>query len=325
MPTTIHPDREFIHLPDMIPTDNATAKTRTLPSSDAMSQQRVDETQSASYCVGVPYKHNVKARHQRSSSSGTSSDMSSWSSQAYTTTDSHAKAPVPLQDRNGNTLANHRRPEAPPTFLGGAFLNPVWVNTSRVGFGHVDRAHTHMLEPFRVPRGAILNPVWIDTPGVGRGNVSGARADLEPFRPSLAEEAGDRSPAGASPKVSCVRLWGASDDLDWAVALSTYDGLNIEETKHAVDFLSLWKRKSESLARRYEVQYRKATNVVERAGEVLLEEIRMEDAPSLLLASLEEDTSAEVVDNTWPDDFQTPSKLDSIMPGLAGLGEHFED
>jgi len=192
-----------------------------------------------------------------------------------------------------------------------------------------------MLEPFRVPRGAILNPVWVDTPGVGLGNVSGARPDLEPFRPSLAEGApwpdclsrqrqATTAPPTRPPK-SPVYDYGQSDDLDWAVAVSTYDHLEIEESKHAADFLTRWKRKSESLATQYEAQYRKVKNVVERAGEVLLEEIRMEDAPSLLLAPLKEDTSAEVADNTSSDDLQTPSKLDSIMPGLVGLGEHFED
>ena len=143
-----------------------------------------------------------------------------------------------------------RSQEAVPTATphAGAILNPVWVDTAQVGTGHVSGAHMHNLEQFRVTRGAILNPLWIDSPRVGLGyDASGTRARLEPFRSTHAPwprtlsrwSQATNAPYIPPPSPGRVHATGAND-VDWAVALSTYDFLQLEEMKHSVHQLMSW-------------------------------------------------------------------------------------
>ncbi|TFY55539.1 hypothetical protein EVJ58_g8185 [Rhodofomes roseus] len=269
-------------------------------------------------------------QHSRNSST------SSWSTERYTTKskDSQSQA-APLQQQGRETLATDHR-AVPPPFSGGAILNPIWVNTPRVGFGHVERTDTKALEPFRVPRGAVLNPTWVDTSRVGLGQVSGGRADLEPFRTKLADQAwpglskhirptmGTRIIIPTSPKYD----YGQSDDYDWAVALGTYDSLNIEEGKHARDFFSQWQKESELFGMWNDEWGRqaRATEGVFEGEPELLKEQHLDEMPSLLFVSEERNEEGE---GGSPSDDLSMSPmsplLDDIMPGLVGMGDQAKE
>ncbi|KAH9839091.1 uncharacterized protein C8Q71DRAFT_855738 [Rhodofomes roseus] len=282
---------------------------------------------------GIPFPlariQTYASQHSRDSST------SSWSTQTYTTKSNHSQAQAPLQQQGRDTLATDVR-VVPPPFPGGAILNPIWVNTPRVGLGHVERTDTKALEPFRVPRGAVLNPTWVDTSRVGLGQVSGGRADLEPFRTKLADQAwpglskhirptmGTRIVIPTSPKYD----YGQSDDYDWAVALSTYDSLNIEEGKHARDFFSQWQKDSELFGMwkdEWGRQARATEGVFEGEPELLMEQ-HLDEMPSLLFLS--EERSEEGAGGSPSNDVSmspTSPLLDDIIPGMVGLGDQAKE
>ncbi|KAH9932473.1 uncharacterized protein B0H18DRAFT_1115732 [Fomitopsis serialis] len=257
-------------------------------------------------------------RHQRSTSSETTS-TSSWSTEAYTTADSHGKAEFPL-GRPGSDDRATGHIEAPLPFSGGAVFNPIRSNTARSGYRSTF-ASGNNLEAFRLPRGAILNPVWIAMPEVGLGNISGGRADLEPFRPSLANPSWLEY-VGEQKQVTRV-LWQSppvpdrevSEDFVCTAALRSYDYLHIEKPTLNVEKLAQDMGPSEEA----KALWREAEKMVGSAGEdPLLKKPRTDDAPSVLLAPAHEDASDERAESTLPTGIKTPSDVD---PGLVGLRE----
>ncbi|KAH9916841.1 uncharacterized protein B0H18DRAFT_1037102 [Fomitopsis serialis] len=209
----------------------------------------------------------------RSTSLETTS-TSSWSTQAYTT-DSQAKPDFPLGHPGSDDFAT-RRIEAPLPLSGGAVFNPIRSNTARSGYRSTFASGSN-LEAFRLPRGAILNPVWIAMPEVGLGNISGGRADLEPFRPSLAHGPSWLEYAGERKQVTRV-LWQsppapnyeASDDFVCTAALGSYDYLHIEGSTPNVEIMERDMGPSEeakAVAMRYHALWREAEKMVGSAGE----------------------------------------------------------
>lgn len=221
-------------------------------------------------------------------------------------------------------------------FHAGTILNSVWIDTPRVGLQHTTHPATHLLEPFR-NGGGILNPAWVDNPRVGQGQVVGAHAHLlEAFRldptrdPAYAgglRRWGDRAaPRDVRPK-SPIYEYGQSDDYDWAVALSTYDHLHLEDTRFAMDFLDVWKYESEILGELCEAGGREALAADERpdAEPILLKEVHLDETAGLLLAMTCDATADERSGNTSSSGFPSLPVLDDVIPGLVGLGETFEE
>ena len=161
-------------------------------------------------------------------------------------------------------------------------------------------------------------------PEVGLGNISGGRADLEPFRPSLANPSWLEY-VGEQKQVTRV-LWQSppvpdrevSEDFVCTAALSSYDYLHIE--KLAYDSCPSEETKADTM--RYLALWRDAEKMVGSAGEdPLLEKHRAEDAPSVALAPAHEGVSDEGAESTSLFDDKTPSYVNRITPGLVGLRE----
>ncbi|TFY58744.1 hypothetical protein EVJ58_g6222 [Rhodofomes roseus] len=226
---------------------------------------------------------------------------------------------------------------AEPAFHVGTILNSVWVNTPRVGLQHTMHTTTHPLEPFR-NGGDILNPAWVDNARVGQGQVAGTQAHLlEAFRldptrdPAYAgglRRWGDRAAPRDVPPKSPIYEYGQSDEYDWAVAVSTYDHLQLEDTRFAMDFLDMWKYESEVFRELSEEWVREALIADDERSEeepILLKEIHFGASTGLLLAMADDATLNGGSGDTSSGGLPSLPVLDDIVPGLVGLGETFEE
>ncbi|TFY58748.1 hypothetical protein EVJ58_g6230 [Rhodofomes roseus] len=331
--------KEVPRYPPGIPIRHVTRGMGSLQPSDAMSRQEAEKKPIPRYPPGIPIPANRRGHHRQESTKFSSAN--SWSPKPDTTENNHAgkqRVPLSIDIRNLSdaTVTARGQALAEPAFHAGTILNSVWINTPRVGLQHMTRTTNHLLEPFR-NGGDILNPAWVDNARVGQGQVAGTHAHLlEAFRldptrdPAYAgglRRWGDRAaPRGVPPK-SPIYEYGQSDEYDWAVAASTYDHLQLEDTRFAMDFLDLWKYESEVFRELNEKWVREALVADERPEEepILLKEIHFDRSTGLLLTMAGDATADGRSRGTSSSEFPSLPVLDDVIPGLVGLGETFEE
>ncbi|KAH9839112.1 uncharacterized protein C8Q71DRAFT_496659 [Rhodofomes roseus] len=329
--------KEVPRYPPGIPIRHVMRGMGSLQPSDAMSRQEAEKKPIPRYPPGIPIPANRRGHHRQESMKFSSAN--SWSSKTVTTENNLSqRVPLSVDTHNFSDGAFIARSSAPaePSFHTGTILNSVWVDTPRVGLQHTTHTTTGLLEPFR-NGGDILNPAWVNNPCVGQGQVAGAHAHLlEAFRldptrdPAYAGGLcrwGDRAaPRGVPPK-SPIYEYGQSDEYDWAVAVSTYDHLHLEDTRFAMDFLDMWKYESEVFRELNEKWVREALVADERPEEepILLKEIHFDGSTGLLLAMAGDATADGRSGGTSSSEFPSLPVLDDIIPGLVGLGETFEE
>ncbi|KAH9839102.1 uncharacterized protein C8Q71DRAFT_855750 [Rhodofomes roseus] len=330
--------KEVPRYPPGIPISHVTRGMGSLQPSDAMSRQEAEKKPIPRYPPGIPIPANRRGHHRQESTKFSSAN--SWSSNPITTQDNHAgkRVPLSIDIRNLSDAAFAARGQAlaEPAVHAGTILNPVWINTPRVGLQHTMHTTNHLLEPFR-NGGDILNPAWVENARVGQGQVAGAHGhQLEAFRldptrdPAYAgglRRWGDRAaPRGVPPK-SPIYEYGQSDEYDWAVAASTYDHLQLEDTRFAVDFLDMWKYESEVFRELNEKWVREALVADERPEEepILLKEVHFDGSTGLLLAMADDTTLDGGSGDTSSGGLPSLPVLDDIVPGLVGLGQAFEE
>ncbi|KAH9932451.1 uncharacterized protein B0H18DRAFT_985572 [Fomitopsis serialis] len=191
----------------------------------------------------------------------------------------------------GTNTARHL--PAQPAFQSGTILNPVWIDTARVGLGDAASPDTRPLEPFRL--NPTEDPAWAG--GLERGPPKALRSD----RP-----------------VSLHCDGGAFNSNHWDAAIGAYRHLRLEPVTWTDDYLTRhWVREEGFRIR--EEQWLAAQNarVQPPMEPVLLEEQWPGATPGLLLLPAEHDDSGS--DSGYSSSGEL-SALDDIMPGLAGLG-----
>ncbi|KAH9932443.1 uncharacterized protein B0H18DRAFT_985495, partial [Fomitopsis serialis] len=168
-----------------------------------------------------------------------------------------------------------------PAFQSGTILNPVWIDTARVGLGDAASPDTRPLEPFRL--NPTEDPAWAG--GLERGPPMALRSD----RP-----------------VSLHCDDGAFNSNVWDAAIGAYRHLRLEPVTRTDDYLTRhWVREEGFRIR--EEQWLAAQNARQWPGAT----------PGLLLLPAEHDDSGSDSGYSSSGDL---SALDDIMPGLAGLG-----
>lgn len=213
-----------------------------------------------------------------------------------------------------------------------ATLNQASNACIRVGLDWGNGALQQTLEPFRVGRGAILNPTWVDTASVGLGITEGASDQGDPA--TTANEAECVLWPGSLgrwyqatypyyvPPPSPVSWNGrTSEDYTWAVALSTYDYLDIEPARHAVGHLTTWGRAADRDRTRRKVPIREDAS---HPGYGMTDTRYTVGSTNTVvstqgIAIVGRDVEALAHSST--DELPILSALDDYIPGLVGLEE----
>ncbi|EPT04716.1 hypothetical protein FOMPIDRAFT_95402 [Fomitopsis schrenkii] len=201
----------------------------------------------------------------------------------------------------------------------------------RVGLSWMEGAFQQTLEPFRVSRGAILNPIWIDTPRVGLGigdslttdgwrdSTRASEADCVLWPGSLSRRGQATSPYYIPPPSPVSFNGRSSEDYTWAVALSTYDQLNIEPARHATGHLTSWARAYEADREQRQESGRKGTGVA-KTGSAAAHPPDQAAGVVPIMGAID-GQGAEELARSPADDPSSLSDLGDLVPRLVGLDQ----